>query len=146
MFSTFNSSPKSCDHILRTSSECNIQLPCFLLFLISSNFQTIVSNSVRIHHLFPIALNIFLTFPTYNTSFQREPEHTISRPSFYNFLGSSNFYAFKMFTAVPNSKTSIQIATECTAFSTCFQSSLAVQTSKTSFQRAPECTISGPWF
>ena len=30
--------------------ECTIQFPCFQNFLSSSDFQTIVSNSIRMHH------------------------------------------------------------------------------------------------
>ena len=93
---------KVVDHILRKVSECTIQLPWFRNFLSRSNFQNTVSNSARMHHLASL-------ISKYSQLFQLPKNRFKQRPN-----ASFCVLGFTIFSAVPTSRTSFQIALECT--------------------------------
>ena len=118
------------------------------------------SKSVRMHHLASLVSNCSKQFQLPNHRFKQRPN------------ASTSFLAFKIFSAVPTSRASFQIASECTIHRPSFQHFLsssnflkivsssdrmhhfvylllkfsAVQTSRTSFETASQCTIHRPLF
>ena len=119
--------------------------------IVSSNFQNILVNSVRIHPIF----NFFSALPTSITSFQILSECTINRLFLQPFLCSSNFrniisknarmnhftsLFFIFFSAAQTASTSFQITSEGKSYRTWFQNVLSC--SKKLFKYCPNAAFS----
>ena len=85
------------------------------IFSSSSNVLRIVSNNTRMHHSASLLLN-------FSQQFQL-PKNRFKQPHNAHFLSPS----FQIVSAVPNSRTSFQIESECTIYRPWFQNKLQLQ-------------------